>query len=129
MKYIIVHLYAMWIPRISSKLSQTLAKPWMFITSRFSLPYLPLGHGTAWKVSKYGIFMVCIFPDSDWIRRDTEYLYSVQMWENTDQKKHRIWALFTQCWYLKISVMSPNKRKYGQQKTYCFNIFSCNGLY
>ena len=29
---------------------------------------------TAWKVSKYGVFLVCIFAHSDWIRRDTEYL-------------------------------------------------------
>ena len=25
--------------------------------------------------------------------------YSVRMWENTDQKKVRIWTLFTQCFY------------------------------
>ena len=29
---------------------------------------------TAWKVSKYGVLLVRIFPHSDWIRRDTEYL-------------------------------------------------------
>ena len=26
---------------------------------------------TAWKMSKYGVFLVRIFPHSDWIRRDT----------------------------------------------------------
>ena len=43
---------------------------------------------TAWKMSVFGVFLVCIFPDSDWIRKDTEYLsvYSVRKWENTNQK-------------------------------------------
>ena len=30
--------------------------------------------------------------------------YSVQMWENTDQKKLRIWTLFTQCSLLVLIV-------------------------
>ena len=38
--------------------------------------------------------LVRIFPHLDWIRRDT--LYSVWMWENTDQEQLRIWTLFTQ---------------------------------
>ena len=29
---------------------------------------------TAWKVSVFGVFLVFIFPHSDWIQRDTEYL-------------------------------------------------------
>ena len=29
---------------------------------------------TAWKVSKYGVFLVRICPHSDWIRRDIPYL-------------------------------------------------------
>ena len=28
-----------------------------------------LQHAIAWKVSRYGDFLVCIFPHSDWIRR------------------------------------------------------------
>ena len=28
---------------------------------------------TAWKVSPFGVFLVRIFPHSDWIRRDTAY--------------------------------------------------------
>ena len=28
--------------------------------------------GTAWKVSVFGVFLVRIFPHSDWIRRDTD---------------------------------------------------------
>ena len=43
---------------------------------------------TARKVSVCGVFLVSIFPHSDWIRRDTEYL----------------------------SVFSPNVRKYGPEK-------------
>ena len=38
--------------------------------------------GTVWNVSKYGVF---------------SGPYSVRMQENTDQKKLRIWTLFTQC--------------------------------
>ena len=38
--------------------------------------------------------LVCIFPHSYWIRRDTRISpYSVRMRENTDQKKLRIWTL------------------------------------
>ena len=29
-------------------------------------------HYTVWKVSVFGVFLVRIFPHSDWIRRDTE---------------------------------------------------------
>ena len=42
-------------------------------------------------------FLVLIFPHSDWIRRDTISPYSVQMRQNTDQKKLHIWTLFTLC--------------------------------
>ena len=35
------------------------------------------------KVSIFGVFLVRIFPQSDWIRRDTPYL---RMGKNTDQK-------------------------------------------
>ena len=31
-------------------------------------------HHTAWKVSVFGVILVRIFPNSNWIRRDTEYL-------------------------------------------------------
>ena len=54
---------------------------------------------TAWKVSKYGVFSGPYFPA---FGLNTEFFlvrispYSVQMWENTDQKKLGIWALSTQ---------------------------------
>ena len=45
---------------------------------------------TVWIASIFGFSVVRIFPDSNWIQRFTLYwdnsLYSVQMWENTDQK-------------------------------------------
>ena len=43
---------------------------------------------TTWNVSVFGVFLVLIFPHSDWIRRDTLYL----------------------------SVFSPNAGKYGPEK-------------
>ena len=43
---------------------------------------------TAWKMFVFGVCLVCIFPYSDWIRRDTEYL----------------------------SVFSPKAGKYGPEK-------------
>ena len=47
------------------------------------------------KMSKYDVFLVRIFPYSDWIRRFTE----------------------------QISVFSPNTRRYGSEKTPYFDIF------
>ena len=44
---------------------------------------------TAWHVSVFAVFLVRIFPHSDWIRRDTSYL----------------------------SVFSPNAGKYGPEIT------------
>ena len=44
---------------------------------------------TAWKVSKYGVFSGLYFL--------VGVSESVRMRENTDQKKLRIWSLFTQC--------------------------------
>ena len=42
---------------------------------------------TAWKVSVFGVFLVRIFPHSEWIRRDTPYLsVPVQICEDTNQK-------------------------------------------
>ena len=42
----------------------------------------------AWKVSKYGDFSGIDFPI---------------FWLSTDQKKLRIWTLFTQYWYFQFS--------------------------
>ena len=48
-------------------------------------------------------FLVRISPHLDWIRRDT---YSVWMQENTDQKKLRIWTLFTQCYIIHRRILT-----------------------
>ena len=65
---------------------------------------------TAWKVSKYGFFLVRIFPYSTWIRRftcsNTEFFlvrifrYSNWRRKKTEQKKLRIWTPFTQWIFL-----------------------------
>ena len=41
---------------------------------------------TAWKVSIFRVFLVCIFPHSDWIRRISLSPHSVWKQENTNQK-------------------------------------------
>ena len=64
--------------------------------------------------------LVRIFPHSDWIGRDalirTEYgeiwsisSYSVQMRENTDQKKLRIWTPFRQRNAQQVNAWDTNK--------------------
>ena len=58
-----------------------------------TLPHL-LWHSLHEKCPNTELFLVRIFPHSDWILRISPY--SVQMLENTDQKKLCIWTLFTQ---------------------------------
>ena len=70
---------------------------------------------TAWKVSKYVVFFWSMFS-----RIRTEYgeilrifPYSVQMWKNTDQKKPRIWTLFTQgISLIGITLLHKQPQKY-----------------
>ena len=47
---------------------------------------------TVWKVSKYGVFSGPYFP-LFWSKSPN----SIRIQENMDQKKLRIWTLFTQC--------------------------------
>ena len=51
----------------------------------------------AWKVSVLGVFLVCIFPQSYWIQRDTKYLsvFTPNAGKCAPEKL-RIRALFTQ---------------------------------
>ena len=56
-------------------------------------------------MSKYGVFLVRIFPHLEWIWRDTQR-YSVRMRENTNKKKLHIWALFTKCHILSTEQIS-----------------------
>ena len=51
---------------------------------------------TAWKLSKYGVSSGPYFLAFELSP------YSVRMRENTDQKKLRIWTIFTQCWTITL---------------------------
>ena len=56
---------------------------------------------TAWKMSVFGVFLGCIFPPSDWIRRDSFYnpylsICSSNAWKYGPEKLG-ISTLFTQC--------------------------------
>ena len=51
---------------------------------------------TAWKVYVFWVFLVRIFPRSDWIRRDTPYLSEFSLnAEKYRPEKHQIRTLFT----------------------------------
>ena len=66
----------------------------------------PVGHLwwsiTAWKVSKCVVFFWYIFSRTrtQWEDLRCKSPHSVQIRENADQKKLRIWTLFTQCIFL-----------------------------
>ena len=51
---------------------------------------------TAWKVSQYGVFSVPYFPVFG-LNTEIFSTFSVRIQANTNQKKLRIWKLFTQC--------------------------------
>ena len=53
-------------------------------------------HCTAWKLYKCEVSSGLYFPAFELS------LYSVRMQKNTDQKKLRIWTIFTQCWMIKL---------------------------
>ena len=61
---------------------------------------------TASKVYKFGVFLVCIFPNSDWIRRDREYLsvFSPNVGKYGPEKL-RIRTFITQCTHYKLSYL------------------------
>ena len=52
---------------------------------------------TAWKVSVFGVFLVCIFPHSDWIRRDVFWSVFSPNAGKYGPEKLRIRTLFTHC--------------------------------
>ena len=64
-----------------------------YLIYEYNFTFLPfyMTHTLCKMCPNTEIFLICIFPHLDWIRR-----YSVRMRENTDQKKLRIWTLFTQ---------------------------------
>ena len=63
---------------------------------------------TAWEVSIFGVFLVRIFPDSDWIQRDTSYLsvFSPNAGKSGPEKL-RIWTRFTQWIAENMNAISP----------------------
>ena len=63
---------------------------------------------TAWEVSIFGVFLVRIFPDSDWIHRDTSYLsvFSPNAGKSGPEKL-RIWTRFTQWIAENMNAISP----------------------
>ena len=60
-------------------------------------------------MSKYGVFLLCIFLYSDFKYIDlwSKSPYSVRIREKIDQKKLPIWRLFTQCLSKKIQNLLP----------------------
>ena len=55
-------------------------------------------HFTTWKVSVFRVFLIRIFPHSDWIWRGTEnlFLFSANAGKY-EPEKLQIWTLFKQC--------------------------------
>ena len=68
---------------------------------------------TAWKASKYGVFFWSVFSCIRTVYGEIQSIspYSVRMQENTDQKKLRIWTLFTQCMYERVKAIFEEKLK------------------
>ena len=66
-----------WLTAFSVHLRQT--KIFLYSVNCFLL----MKTGTAWKMSEFGVFLVRIFPHSDWILCISPY--SIRMRENTDQ--------------------------------------------
>ena len=63
---------------------------------------------TAWKVSVFGVILVCIFPHLDWIYGEILPIspYSVQMRENTDQtnSKDGHFLRSASCCYFAVTI-------------------------
>ena len=73
------------IPYFSSPLNE-------LVYRRFSFPFI------AWNVFVFGVFLIRFFPQLDWIRRYTEYLFVFSPnARKCRPEKLRIRALFTQC--------------------------------
>ena len=82
--------------------------------------------GTLWKVSKYGVFswsvFSCIWTEYGDLRSKSSY--SVQIRENTDQKKLRVWTLFTQ-WHHHSRFLLLLNAELNQVLTQTILIQSC----
>ena len=72
---------------------------------------------TTWKVSVFFVFLVRIFPHSDWIWEILSIsMDSVRMREITDQKKLQIRTPFTQ-WFLILKIHGQNNQEPKYWKT------------
>ena len=79
---------------------------------------------TAWKVSIFRVFLLRIFPHSDWIRRDTLYLSVCS--PNTGKygpEKFRIRELFTQCKFWTVHQKMYHSQTILPRFAYIFHIF------
>ena len=71
------------------------SKPVKYL-SCFLAVYQKITLSTVQKVAVVGVFLVCIFPHSDWIWRDIEYVFVFSLNpEKYGPEKLRIWTLFT----------------------------------
>ena len=85
----------------------------IFPKSSFWLFYMPIetfffiaeNKHCAKSVEIRSFFLVLIFPHPGLMRRNTISPYSSRIRENTDQKKLRIWTLFTHCMLMKKSAL------------------------
>ena len=68
------------------------------LTLMFASFFDTINNITAWKLPVFGVFRMRIFLHSDWIRRDTPYLYIFSPNAGKHgQEKLRIRTIFTQC--------------------------------
>ena len=87
---------------------------------------------TAWKVSVFGVFLVCIFPHSDWIWRNTPYpsVFFIQClskpisWQNSQRKND----MCTRYFYLTIAPLCTISWKKGNEKFRNFIFFDSFNL-
>ena len=63
---------------------------------------------TAWKVTNYGFFSGPYFPVFGLNTERSKSWYSVRMQKNTDQKKLRIWTVFTRRIHEKYKFKKTN---------------------
>ena len=83
---------------------------------------------TVWKVFVFGVFLVCIFPHSDWIQRNTEYRSVFS--PNADKygpEKFQIRTILMQ-WYLIVTFLAWQVRFPRQNLTRCFERRKSYGL-
>ena len=76
---------------------------------------------TAWKVSVFGVFLVRIFPHSDWIRRKRISPYLVRMRKSMNQKISE-YGHFSRSNYLNEVII------FDKQKSWKYNISKTSSI-